>query len=194
MAWLHRHVQPPQWQRVGPRPHRAGALGNFSPTAVTFSTDLNCVAATGQAATTTTPTRLPVASTRKHGRTYTRSSSRTWRRAMLTPARQSRPSTPGRSSRACTSQTRPLDVPRLPLRALQLTPSPQGRQRHRRALKVGRDRIQGQTRVCGSVHEHPAIQHRGIRRRRQLRHIGTGPYPVQQCSLDRKGRRSQAQG
>ena len=70
----------------------------------------------------------------------------------------------------------------------------QSRQRHRRAPKVGRDRIQGQTRLGRPIHEHPALEHGRIRRRRQLRHTRSGLNTVQQRSLDRQGGRGATEG
>lgn len=69
----------------------------------------------------------------------------------------------------------------------------QSRQRHCRPSEVGRDRVQGQTRVRGPVHEHPAFQHRRIHRRRELRHPWPGADTVQQRALDRQGGRGRAQ-
>jgi hypothetical protein len=63
----------------------------------------------------------------------------------------------------------------------------QSRQRYRRPLEVGRDGIQGQTRVGRSVHEHPAFRDRGVRKRRQLGHPWTSVDTVQQRLMGRKG-------
>ena len=95
------------------------------------------------------------------------------RRFPLTRPRLLRPLTPGRCSKACTRAPPAYCLP--PARLLT---SPQRRQRHRRAPQVGRDRVQGQTRLSRPLYEYPASQHGGIRRRRQLRYPRPGPDPL----------------
>jgi hypothetical protein len=65
----------------------------------------------------------------------------------------------------------------------------QSRQRHCCPIEVGRDRVQGQTRLRRPVHEHPALKYRRVCRRRQFRYARPGSHTVQQRSLDRQGRR-----
>jgi hypothetical protein len=111
--------------------------------------------------------------------------------------RPSHLSTPDRCCKACTSPSTPSPPhhPLLPPRRARATTlphtslliRPQRRQRHSRAPQVGRDRVQRPPRERGPIHEHPALQHGGIRQRRQQRHSRAGFDPLQQCALDWAG-------
>jgi hypothetical protein len=117
------------------------------------------------------------------------SAPRTFEILMLIDIRPSHPSTPDLCSRACTSASTHT-FPQLYARAHSRNGSrthtnvAQRRQRYRRKAQVGRDRIQGQTRVRRPLHEHPAVQHRRIRQRRQLRDPRPGAHPLQQRAVD----------
>lgn len=123
--------------------------------------------------------------------------SQTWRYAVLicmhccawlTVYRQSHLSTPDLSSRACTSRLLQEAHLHCDLPETRTDPS-QSRQGHCCSVKVGRDRVQGQTGFGRPVHEHPVVQHGRVRKRRQLRHARTSAYTVQQRALDWQGRR-----